>query len=55
MACYTGSFEVIEELIERASVDVFSRSLNNKLPRQVARNTIVAKVLRSAEREVIET
>ena len=33
VACYTGSFEVIEELIERASVDIFSRSLNNKLPR----------------------
>ena len=54
VACYTGSFEVIEELIERAQIDVFSRSLNNKLPRQVARNTIVAKVVRLAERRVIE-
>lgn len=55
VACYTGSFEVIEELIERAGVDIFSRSLNNKLPRQVARNTIVAKILRLAERRVIES
>ena len=54
VACYTGSFEVIQELIERAKCDVFSRTLNNKLPRQVARNTIVAKVLRVAERQVVE-
>ena len=53
VACYTGAFEVIEELIERAHCDVFSRSLNDKLPRQVARNTIVAKVLRIAEKKVI--
>ena len=44
---------MIEELIERANCDVFSRSLNDKLPRQVARNTIVAKVLRIAEKKVI--
>eukprot|EP00353_Schmidingerella_taraikaensis_P008869 CAMPEP_0185587822 /NCGR_PEP_ID=MMETSP0434-20130131/50682_1 /TAXON_ID=626734 ORGANISM="Favella taraikaensis, Strain Fe Narragansett Bay" /NCGR_SAMPLE_ID=MMETSP0434 /ASSEMBLY_ACC=CAM_ASM_000379 /LENGTH=142 /DNA_ID=CAMNT_0028210021 /DNA_START=839 /DNA_END=1267 /DNA_ORIENTATION=- len=33
VACYTGSFEVIDELIERAKCDVFARSLNKKLPR----------------------
>ena len=54
VASYTGSFDVIDELIEKANVDVFSRSLNNKVPRQVARNGIVAKVLRIAERKVVQ-
>ena len=53
VACHTGSFDVIRELIDRANVDIFSRSLDDKLPRQMARNTIVAKVLRIAERKVI--
>ena len=33
VASYTGSFDVIDELIERAQVDIFARSLNNKVPR----------------------
>ena len=53
VACYTGSYDVIEELLDKAQVDIFSRSLNDKLPRQVARNTIIGKVLRLAERNII--
>ena len=33
VACYTGSYDVIEELLDKAQVDIFSRSLNDKLPR----------------------
>ena len=52
VASYTGCFSVIQELIENAKCDVFSRSLNNKLPRQVARNSVVAKLFRKIERNI---
>ena len=54
VASYTGSFEVIQELIKKAKVDVFARAANLKTPRMVARNSVVAKVFRIAERTKFE-
>ena len=48
VASYTGSFEVIQELIKKAKVDVFARAANLKTPRMVARNSLAAKVFRTA-------
>lgn len=53
VACYSGSFEVIHELIGKTGADVFARSLCQKVPRQVARNTVVAKIVRLAEKKII--
>ena len=49
VASWAGSIQTILALILNTDVDVFARSACDELPRHVARNPAVTKVLRQAE------
>ena len=55
VASYAGNYQIIEELLcnEEVNADMFSRTSNFKLPRQLSKNGVITKLFKKNERKSI--